>query len=820
MACKGLALPGRSEGLWSLMQLQGESEDADYEAARRGEEEDRMVKDAEEMTRQAFLSEGENNANNGEVAAVGDTATATGTTTQDWLLYRAMCPMRRQRIMQDLISTRAYHAYQQAQIRYAQDSQQRLLTLYPHQDTQPSGIDDDDEEEDVEQAEARKMCDRARCQLQDIVDEIAAFNKQRPLPNRYRADQKPSVVDLVNLKRLRETFSERLLRLEQDEALLNKERKGGKNDLGLLSSVLRDFVLGILTEEQRQRRLEIELYLRRPCSNRSVSVPTFLRLFPTVRTFRDYNNQTTSQYLFQEHGNVGMVPSYLNAIRHLSWTIFHDFINSRNLYPRGLDDFLRSPYHRLESLRMSLVYPLGTGTLSRLPEGKFASHRCGAIQVIDDSTPSCLGRKQDKTTMDDSRAKAMQCSGPITSLTQLFIEDPMGSGTLLWSTDYRIPPWVPFIGRCPNLRSLALGSCPPPIWFDIARVLQAYCPRLQDLAVVYGRQLPNIHLDKCDPALAALLFACSHPHMDDTFGEDDVTIAEEPIEPVMGLKRLRIDALVLTHKSQALRMLLDYHSGSLTHLAITDCRNLQNKTNRVTLLKILRSFGQLEEVHLLPTGEVDYVEEDHIFDAQVLIDSITTPTQYTSATVSWACAKSLKVLRIMIGGLVCTSSLTNNNNNSSSSNAMDTTPDGELDLQRKIYRFLGSLTQLEELSLGFGPENNSIFTLLPHQGRQEDCLSLSLDSGLELLQGLKSLHKLNVARMNHKIGLAEVQWICESWPRLQVIEGLLKVKSLQRWVKATGEAVVGWSDNFVEDKRRESEIVCWLKEHRPHLRFT
>ncbi|KAF9901063.1 hypothetical protein EC991_006574 [Linnemannia zychae] len=167
---------------------------------------------------------------------------------------------------------------------------------------------------------------------------------------------------------------------------------------------------------------------------------------------------------------------------------------------------------------------------------------------------------------------------------------------------------------------------------------------MQDLAIAYGRQLPNFHLDKCDPALAALLFACAHPHLDDTFGGDDVTIAEEPIEPVMGLKRLRLDALVLMHKSQALRMLLDYHSGSLTHLAIMDCRNLQNKTNRGTLLKILRSFEQLEEVHLLPSGEVDYVEEDHVFDAQALIDSIMTPTQYTSATSTWACARSLKAL--------------------------------------------------------------------------------------------------------------------------------------------------------------------------------
>jgi hypothetical protein len=145
---------------------------------------------------------------------------------------------------------------------------------------------------------------------------------------------------------------------------------------------------------------------------------------------------------------------------------------------------------------------------------------------------------------------------------------------------------------------------------------------------------------------------------------------------------------------------------------------------------------------------------------------------------------------------------------------MDTTADGELDLQRKVYRFLGSLTQLEELSLGFGPEDASIFTLLPHQGHQQNCLLLSLDSGLELLKGLKSLRRLNVARMSHQIGLAEIQWMCTAWPRLQEIEGLLKGKNLKKCKLATGEAAAGWSDNF------ESEIICWLKEHRPHLRYT
>jgi len=390
-------------------------------------------------------------------------------------------------------------------------------------------------------------------------------------------------------------------------------------------------------------------------------------------------------------------------------------------------------------------------------------------------------------------------------------------------------------------------------------MLQAHCPQIEDLAVVYGRQLNNPHLDKCDPALSAILFACSHPHVDDTFGEDDDTIIEEPIEPTMGLQRLRLDALVLPPaQSHALMMLLDYHSGSLTHLGISDCRNLQKKGSRTTLLKILRSFGQLQEVHLLPSGEVEYVEEDHVVDAQALINSLTTPTQYTSAaTMTWACASSLRILRMMIGGLGTSSSYASRPTSHNMTGAfMDrtttTTPSSDKrkektvdqDLQRQIYRFLGSLTHLQELCLGFGSENEnenkykdqkseatkdlkkSIFTLPDHQAHQQDCLEFSLDSGLHLLGGLQSLRVLNVARMNHRIRLAEIQWMCRAWPRLELIEGLLKIKSLERLntssdynMDAVGPSQALWGGQRREEEEEE-EVVSWIKEHHPRLRFT
>ncbi|KAF8940430.1 hypothetical protein BGZ47_007756 [Haplosporangium gracile] len=787
---RGLALPGQREGLWSLFELQGRSVDVERETERRSEEEGRMAKDAERKAKEIAPN---NNA-------TLNSTPISASITQDWIRYRAMYSMRREQIMQDLVSMRGYKAYEQAWRRYPQYRHQQQETILPG--TTPN-VREDEDEEMMDMEEKRRQ---SRIQLQEVVDEIAAFNKQHPLPPVHKHDTMLAGDAQQQQRDLQEKFSMRLLQLEVDKDAAEAATQKGKGKEGC-----------------QKRNIDAALYRLGLVVRSTTVLKDFFQRYSTIRTFRDYDNHSESEGLWDAFMVEDLLPSFMSSMRHLSWSTTHGATFKGDGYRRRLERFLRSPYLNLESLRLSLLYPSGMDvTVSRPTEWLYLHYR-GASIPIRNNLPTYLNLdKENAIAVIDNRSKLIQRAGPILSLTQLFIEDCMCPGTLMWSKDYVIPAWVPFLQRCPNLHSLALGSCPPPIWFEIARLLQAHCPRLEDLAIAYGRQLNTQYLDKCDAALSALLFACSHPHMDDTFGQDDETIAEEPIEPAMGLKRLRLDALVLPLKSHALRMLLDYHAGSLTDLGIMDCKNLQKNFNRGTLLKTLRSFGQLEQVHLLPSGELDYVEEDHIFDAQALIDSIKTPTQYTSATSTWACAASLKVLRIMIGGLA------SNNSNSSSNSAMDTAANGELDLQRQIYRFLGSLTNLEELCLGFGPEEDSIFTLPQDQGRQKDCLDFSLNSGLELLEGLKSLRVLNVARMNHRIRLSELQWMCRSWPQLRMIEGLLKVKSLERWrghVSADDDSdagiAAGWGEELSEDRKLEEEaIVCWLQTHRPQLRFT
>ncbi|KAG0281262.1 hypothetical protein BGZ95_005404 [Linnemannia exigua] len=82
-------------------------------------------------------------------------------------------------------------------------------------------------------------------------------------------------------------------------------------------------------------------------------------------------------------------------------------------------------------------------------------------------------------------------------------------------------------------------------------------------------------------------------------------------------------------------------------------------------------------------------------------------------------------------------------------------------IQRKIYRQLGSLVYLEELYLG-----NS------HGENQLNCLSMTLESGLDLLDGLLALRVLGVGKMHHRIETADHDWMWRTWCRLETILGL------------------------------------------------
>ncbi|KAF9115530.1 hypothetical protein BGX30_006262 [Mortierella sp. GBA39] len=94
-----------------------------------------------------------------------------------------------------------------------------------------------------------------------------------------------------------------------------------------------------------------------------------------------------------------------------------------------------------------------------------------------------------------------------------------------------------------------------------------------------------------------------------------------------------------------------------------------------------------------------------------------------------------------------------------------------LDLQRQVYTKLARLTKLRELKLGLVIE---MYTLAYELGdktykRQFDCLAMTLDSGLDLLKGLKELRVVGLEDMEVYVeGEREQAWFKEHWPNAKI----------------------------------------------------
>jgi hypothetical protein len=129
--------------------------------------------------------------------------------------------------------------------------------------------------------------------------------------------------------------------------------------------------------------------------------------------------------------------------------------------------------------------------------------------------------------------------------------------------------------------------------------------------------------------------------------------------------------------------------------------------------------------------------------------------------------------------------------------------DGELrfDVQRWVYEQLRRMTGLKELVMGVPDVNPGALAEISSHGESgkgsttkarlslEENLSMeqnrsfnycslefSLESGLEMLEGLKELKLLDVKATAHRIGVAELDWMHVNWPKLKEIKGLVSVR--------------------------------------------
>ncbi|KAF9922043.1 hypothetical protein FBU30_007885 [Linnemannia zychae] len=95
-------------------------------------------------------------------------------------------------------------------------------------------------------------------------------------------------------------------------------------------------------------------------------------------------------------------------------------------------------------------------------------------------------------------------------------------------------------------------------------------------------------------------------------------------------------------------------------------------------------------------------------------------------------------------------------------------------IQKKIYHQISQLTLLEELYLGYTSSRSLNGDLDYDVDKvQRNCLEMTLESGLYLLSGLKSMRVLSVAYMAHKIEAPELDWMQANWPDFYLILGIL-----------------------------------------------
>ncbi|KAK3810898.1 MAG: hypothetical protein J3Q66DRAFT_350449, partial [Benniella sp.] len=155
----------------------------------------------------------------------------------------------------------------------------------------------------------------------------------------------------------------------------------------------------------------------------------------------------------------------------------------------------------------------------------------------------------------------------------------------------------------------------------------------------------------------------------------------------------------------------------------------------------------------------------------------------TGVLKTWSCENSLKMLKVAIRDIP---------RPDLEGTTKEAHPGQGREIQGLVYDRLARLTNLETLSLGDAPEEEAYRRGRPARN-QSDCLEMSLESGLHKLSELTKLKELNVLGMKTKIGIKEIQWMTEHWPRLRVLRGL---------------------DESDDDGK---QVVQWLQEHHPEV---
>ncbi|KAF9154140.1 hypothetical protein BG015_001774 [Linnemannia schmuckeri] len=539
----------------------------------------------------------------------------------------------------------------------------------------------------------------------------------------------------------------------------------------------------------------------------------FLSYFPELKIFM------STSLVFFNPAVLKTLGTRVGLLRYLSLTL--DDIGRKNRYAT-LTNLLDKDYPHLERLRLMFSNTGWTTFVHSNDQGE-----SGAVK---------------SSSLSDSKV----VEPPILSMKSLMVEDNVHFYT---SANSRKPPqpWLSLLRRCINLTSLSLSSVLPAVLTEIAGIVSEYCPLIDNLAIgCVGNTHSRLQHHPTDNNIASLFAACS-PRTD-----DEATCSALSLPPILrftsskrttGLKQLRLYGIPFQDQDYAPDTdsfarnnispfrALSRHMDWLTHL---DFDSMMEHDNGELFLLTVQKFSRLEVMNALPYARMRTYHNKGGVNARLWAESV--------ASGEWACVETLRVLKVNIDGF--TSSIRavsasasvsaaapaaqvtvtpvdpNDSDNSDQDNEIEPVSDVLAEslsglmrtsnistLQHQVCQHLNLLTSLQELCLGVQPTDELEYRGALN-GVQEDCLELSLDSGLNRMEDLKELRVLSVMRMKHRIRLEEVKWMVGHWPKLEAIPGLLSSATYND----TDEEWEALQDE-------EQHIIHWIREHKPLLKY-
>ncbi|KAF9383079.1 hypothetical protein CPB97_006766 [Podila verticillata] len=139
----------------------------------------------------------------------------------------------------------------------------------------------------------------------------------------------------------------------------------------------------------------------------------------------------------------------------------------------------------------------------------------------------------------------------------------------------------------------------------------------------------------------------------------------------------------------------------------------------------------------------------------------------SNALRHWPCQSTLELLSIKVGNVPQRAGPLPGGKQADDRHYFET--------QQRVCERLGGFMNLKVLQLAPKPH---------HSKKQNACVHLTLETGLDRMARLKSLEELYIDNMHHHLEeVQEAEWIAENWPRLWRLVGLHEDSEAYKWFR-------------------------------------